>query len=340
MQLLLILMLGDWGPFHSELRFQSVSTDTEYLLQAPEAVSWDADAGLFMLDQEAQTVFHWDREGNFVGTIGSPGQGPGEFEFGRIRRGCLAIANQQLWVLSGNNSRLQVFGLDGRFVETKAWNENGVVTLQFFPLAEGAFLALDLLYNMENDRNQRVLVTRTAPNEVLETWAKAPDSGWQHEDGKMIFHAFRPQLVAGYHRLDDRLVYGSSEQPKVFVRPLRGTSQTTTLDLQLSRNAVTESDRRAFESDPVFESPNMVARYPERKPYFNLLLPLNDDRLVVAHQVPRSGRVVGVVVVGGKVKQRFILELGDQGRLMADAGRLVAVRLNQQDEFELHLLAD
>ncbi len=323
------------GPFESRLLFEQVPIDHEFSLQAPESIAWQEGVGLYVLDQSAQTIFKWDTQGHFIGCIGGPGQGPGEFEFGQIRKGYVSIYGEQLIVLSGNNGRIQVFDLNGLYQETLPVRTNERVPLMLHRIAQDEFLSMDLQFSMADDKNFRILESKPLDGSLAETLAKVPDVGWKHENGVMYFHAFSPALVAGYDRLSSRLVYGDARNAKVTQIFLNNRNDIQEITVPLGETPVTDHDKLTYQSDPVFEDPAMQAVFPEKKPFFNLILPLSKGGLIVAYHSPRSGVIKGVLLQA-KSKKAFSVDFGEQGKLLSDGGILFGIVLDDQDEFQIH----
>lgn len=65
---------------------------------------------LFVCDQRAHKIFKMDLKGNLINSIGSHGQGPGEFHLPLT----VIVNNRILFVGDNGNSRIQVFNLDGK----------------------------------------------------------------------------------------------------------------------------------------------------------------------------------------------------------------------------------
>ena len=65
--------------FEEVFRVGSINGDVWETFGEIAGLAFDAQGNLFVLDRQALQVTVIDREGNFVRTIGSEGEGPGEF---------------------------------------------------------------------------------------------------------------------------------------------------------------------------------------------------------------------------------------------------------------------
>lgn len=70
-----------------------------------------SDHSIYLLDSYLGTVFHYNRSGGLLRTIGGKGQGPGELERPRF----LSLLEDKLFVLGGGF--VNVFSLDGNFID-------------------------------------------------------------------------------------------------------------------------------------------------------------------------------------------------------------------------------
>ena len=81
----------------------------------PTDVAWDADGNIYISDGYVHSrVAKFDPNGNWIGTWGKRGSGPGEFWTAHN----IAIdANNHVWVADRSNGRLQMFDTDGNFIK-------------------------------------------------------------------------------------------------------------------------------------------------------------------------------------------------------------------------------
>ncbi|MFL5538518.1 MAG: 6-bladed beta-propeller, partial [Longimicrobiaceae bacterium] len=91
----------------------------EMLSNAEQAVFDRAD-NLYLLDRGNARVLVFDRAGRFVRQLGHKGGGPGEFE---VPVGLAVLADGSLAVLDIAHQNITLFGADGRFRRTVAWQQ-------------------------------------------------------------------------------------------------------------------------------------------------------------------------------------------------------------------------
>ena len=63
------------------LELEPVSEDSDMFMQVPFDLTIGNDGRIYIADALAKTIFFWEKDGTFGGTIGKGGQGPGEFRF-------------------------------------------------------------------------------------------------------------------------------------------------------------------------------------------------------------------------------------------------------------------
>ncbi|MEZ4413652.1 MAG: hypothetical protein R2910_11760 [Gemmatimonadales bacterium] len=112
---------GTWTPdqawqFKEDLRIESAEdvAGREFGILAGVAVNSRGE--IFVLDRSVPNIQHFDSNGSFLGTIGGPGEGPGQF--GRMVAGVLVGAGDTLTVPDLGNMRIELFAPDGRFVRS------------------------------------------------------------------------------------------------------------------------------------------------------------------------------------------------------------------------------
>lgn len=80
----------------------------------PTSVESDADGNIFVLDRGDPRIQVFDREGNYLRTMGREGQGPGE-----LARPSYLVATDQYLVVRADTRRLSTWTLDGEHVQDR-----------------------------------------------------------------------------------------------------------------------------------------------------------------------------------------------------------------------------
>lgn len=93
-------------------------------------VSFDAAGNLYVLDRQANQITVIDSQGQFVRTIGQPGEGPGEF---RMAMGFTAMPDGQVVVADLGHRAFQMFDADGAFDRMVSMSMDGG-TLRLGPI--------------------------------------------------------------------------------------------------------------------------------------------------------------------------------------------------------------
>lgn len=131
----------------------------------PVDVAVGEDGEVFVADQQNNRIVRRSPEGEVLGVIGTPGNGPGQMEYPtRIAFGPQGL----LYVLERNRNRVQAFRPDGTFV--REWK--GALEYDARPGRLWSPLALagdaERLYVMENDERDHVRIQVFAPDAALE----------------------------------------------------------------------------------------------------------------------------------------------------------------------------
>lgn len=98
-----------------EEEWRLVDTNPEYLVGVPADVCVVGD-NLMVLDRQLRTVWVFDRQGEFQGSFGQPGEGPGDFST-PIK--LVALGDSAVGVLDRAPGRLHVFELNGDLVSSQ-----------------------------------------------------------------------------------------------------------------------------------------------------------------------------------------------------------------------------
>jgi DNA-binding beta-propeller fold protein YncE len=96
---------------------------------APTDIAWDSKGNMYVSDGYVHSrVAKFDPNGNWIGTWGKDGVGPGEF---RTPHDIAVDKNDHVWVADRTNGRLQVFDTNGKYLREVIIN---VPTKKYQPL--------------------------------------------------------------------------------------------------------------------------------------------------------------------------------------------------------------
>ena len=119
----------------------------EELFGRYQTVALAGDGTLYVGDKDVDEVRVFDVNGQFVGTIGRKGQGPGEFE--RLSTIALSAEGDSLYVFDRGPRRVSVFSTD-QFELARDFVVEGLSpSVKMYPLASGRFMFVG--YGTEGD---------------------------------------------------------------------------------------------------------------------------------------------------------------------------------------------
>src|SRR6185437_4372057 len=82
---------------------------------APTDIAWDSHGNIYISDGYVHSrIAKFDPHGNWIGTWGKQGTGPGEF---RTVHNVQIDRNDHVWVADRTNGRIQMFDTDGNFIK-------------------------------------------------------------------------------------------------------------------------------------------------------------------------------------------------------------------------------
>jgi hypothetical protein len=110
----------------------------EYMFQRLFTLAVNANEDIYVLDYQANHIRKFDKEGEYISTIGKSGQGPGELEAPRS-----LFCSDQGELVVGDINRVSYFTLDGEFLRSTAY-KGGMIVIRDMD-SEGNFYAFDIV---------------------------------------------------------------------------------------------------------------------------------------------------------------------------------------------------
>ena len=110
----------------------------EYMFQRLFTLAVNANEDIYVLDYQATHIKRFNKEGEYISTIGKPGQGPGELQAPRH-----FFFSDQGELVVGDINRVSYFTSDGEFLRSTPFKK-AMIILQDID-SEGNFYALDIV---------------------------------------------------------------------------------------------------------------------------------------------------------------------------------------------------
>ena len=279
-------------PLYGEITFEleedlSIGNeeDENYMFYGLVTLAVDSEENIFVLNGGNYRIQKFDKNGDYLQTIGGRGQGPGEFE-------------QPMWIhidledrIYGYDSRrrnLHVFEKDGKFKETIKLSHS-----LFFKSGmadKGNILAQTYFYSQEGSTRDVVLMD--SKGKVIKRIASYPYELPPRIKKRTLGNPYSHRLHF-YPALDGSGVYGHSSEYKLYVLDTSGETR-----FLIENNEKPESITQKDESeliDGYLENQDKLNRkeklnrnevkkayvFPKNKPFFQRLMLDNENRIYV-----------------------------------------------------------
>jgi len=281
-------------PPYGEITFELIEDlsigneeDENYMFYGLVKIAINSEDEILLLDEGNCRVLKFDRDGNYIQTIGRKGQGPGEFE------DPLQIhldSKDQIYVYDNGRRNIQVFDNDGNF---KKVTKPPSHTLHFGTTKDGNIL---MIYTSTKE-STKSLISIDSEGNLIKTIAS---------------YTYQPSPSVKRHMLDNpyshRLyffpintgggIYGHSSQYKLFVLEPSG-NLSHIIEMEKPPEPITKKDKdelingdsKRQKQFPIGEklSRSELKRayiFPKFKPFFNEIFTDNKDRIYV--RIPKS----------------------------------------------------
>lgn len=123
--------VGEGWQVVEEQRYGSQTGNSEILFGSIMSYDVDSQGHLYVLDGQAQQIYHFDPSGDLIRTIGNRGSGPGEFE----NASAVDVSKTgEIWVVEMQKGQLTILNEEGIYQRMERVNSPGSV---FLPYAGG-----------------------------------------------------------------------------------------------------------------------------------------------------------------------------------------------------------
>lgn len=328
------------------LELNPVSGASDFFLQQPLDISIDDKGQIYVVDTVAKTVFYWDRKGQFLGTIGKAGQGPGEFQFSSMAgpQAYLSVRNNNLLVFDGGSGLVNIFK-EGQFAgSVKAMVPPGR-TEYFKVTPDGQYLVYQQkwgntpkrdveLYDDQGNLSKSILST----SENTYKARASKDGGF----GGLNVNAYSPRLTVHYSPETGQILAGTGESPSFEIYDLKG-KLISKVSLKLLQKEINSEDEAEYKrvrwiSDGL-KNGYVRLSFPEKKPFYTHLLPLKGKGVLVFSRSPNEAHIEGILVNDlGETLSNFKFTCGQGGNLYSTNGRIFVIMLNEDEDFAIREL--
>jgi hypothetical protein len=316
----------------------------DYFLQNPLSFDLDSGGNLYVVDGEAKVIFKWGADGKFLQTIGTPGQGPGEFSFsGRgPAMGYVYVIGDELFVFDGVQRKVSVFSMEGAFKRSPSLVLPRSRTMGFVVLSPSEFLILNRRY--KDDQFMVSLKILDAAGKVIKTLKEMKDDTISftmknNRPRSMSIKAYNPVLTMGFNSISNTAFIGFSGDPGLEIIPRKGTPEK--IELALMQRELTQADKdETNELAATFQRRRPIKySFPEKMPYYKFIYSLENGDIFVFNDSPYTHHIEGTLFSSkGKPKGKVDTVLGEGGGLLNARGRILRYRLNAEDEYVIELV--
>jgi hypothetical protein len=256
--------------------------DENYMFYRASDIELDNQDNIYLLDSGNCRVQKFDRNGNYLQTIGRKGQGPGEFE-NPFR---ILVDGQNNIYVSGMRS-IQVFDSKGKFTRSISVS---FFLLDFVANQDGNITAYGSVTSEQGQNFEVVIIDSTG--KTLKRVSKFPGTNMVAREGVgfMLSHDYSPNLW--FTPIDKkRIIYGYNSEYKLFLidqsgnnlliikkdEPFQSISDKEKDKIINEAMEDTARQGRKWPRDVIEEAAN----FPKYRPFFNRILADDKGRIYV-----------------------------------------------------------
>jgi len=261
-------------PLYGEIEFEleedlsiGKEDDEKYMFYGLVYITVDSEENIFVLDGGNYRIQKFDKDGNYLQTIGGRGQGPGEFE--QTMWIHIDLKNN-IYVFDSLRRNLHVFDKNGKFIETRRLDHP-----LFFGLGiaeNGNILTQTYFYSPEG--STRDIVTMDSKGKVTKRIASYPYELPPRINNRTLGNPYSHNLYF-YPALDGGGVYGHSSEYKLYILNNSGEMR-----FAIEKNEKPEAVTQKAKSE-------LIDRYLERQAKSNRGEKLTRDEVKKAYIFPK-----------------------------------------------------
>jgi len=181
--------------------------DDNYLFYDPRNISVDEQRNIYILERGNHRIQKFDKDGNYLQTIGKKGQGPGEFE-----RPYSLVLDKNSNIYVSDRRKIHFFNPSGEFVKTISLSDQ---VNNFFVSSEGNIFGL-MIQRIERERTG-LIVKMNSEGKILKNIAQLAEvTQVMRKSGNVtsrfsITHGYNYSLYFAFLN-NNQIYYGDSSE--------------------------------------------------------------------------------------------------------------------------------
>jgi outer membrane protein assembly factor BamB len=279
-----------------------------------------ADSGhVFCRDLKNKEYYAFDKNGKYIATFGTPGQGPGEVK--DCGSGSIAAVGDK--VLIEDVDRILYYTMDGQFIRSVLNNRNTRPAAVF--LNENEFISAPTTITGIGDTMAKMQYVNLKTGEVKLITDFTIFKGGFIRDGNAqavaVIPTITPVMVVG--KLGNNLYFGMNDKYELFITDLNG-KETGSFNLERKRNKVSVKDRedvmlklgKGHAPDDLLKQ--LAQRLPEEETYFAGITSYNNMLYIYkSHFVRGNQQQIDIFSPEGKYLYRAFVKVKDGYSILA-----------------------
>jgi len=283
-------------PLYGEIKFEleedlSIGSeeDENYMFIRASDIEVDEKGNIYVLDSKECRIQKYDRDGNYLQTIGRKGQGPGEFE-----RASRMVLDSKGRIYVNEFRKIHIFDENGKFRRSR---NIGSSISSYRITKEGNILGHSRTFSEEGRTLDIVLID--SEGKKLKTIASFKDqSGFMKKGNISIGMSLRFGARLYFCHLSEELgIYGYSSEYKLFVINSSG-EVSYIIEKDEPRQAVTQKEKRKLIKDRVERQRGSLKlsegdikkllNFPKYKAFYTQIMTDDKGRIYVRKMKPVS----------------------------------------------------
>lgn len=341
----LLLLMGMDGDttFTTTLKLETIPYDTDMFLQGASDAAFSPEGDIYLLDPRSVAIFHWSKNGEYKGSFGKKGQGPGEFTFrGNGQRGFLDITKDYILIYDTGNRKLNFYDRNHQYVKAVFMELAGGMVFSFDAVKPETYLMSNMAWETSGTPYRQV-ARFTNEGKVDGIVRKVDDKTWKYKEQggsrKVALIPYATTLVYAYDDTRKELIMADSATNSIGIYDPQG-KELRSFEVPMLMKEHTKADELEWKEQPWLKNNNFfLVEYPERKAHYNEIYAMGDKGYLVLLVSTLYRNCEGVVVdTNGKTTKRVAFKLGEGGSLHSDNGQLVMVATDEDGDVNVSIV--